>query len=311
VLYAHSDTVGIAGMAEPFSPSVRDGAVRGRGAYDMKGSLAAIMQVAAEVVARPSAGDLWLMISADEESDSRGAEAVLRELEHRRMRPNGCVVTEPSDLRLMLGHRGFATGTITTRGRAAHTARRDEGVDAIAMMARVIVSLEDLDERLHAQPAHPLLGHSAVVASLVRGGSELFTYPAECQAEFVWRTLPGQTQASLSAEFARIVDALRARDRRFEATLNWVRWREPILIDSEAPIVRVVARAAGEILGHVPSTCAAPWWTDAALIQAAGIPVVIIGPPGGGIHATDEWVDLTGLEQLQRILLKAVRAFCG
>lgn len=309
-LYAHTDTVGVAGMVSPFTATLRHGALHGRGAWDMKGSLAALMRVAAEVAARPNAGDLWLMIVADEESDSRGTEAVLRELARRGTHPDGCVVTEPSDLRLMLGHRGFATGTLVTRGRAAHTARRDEGVDAIAMMARVIVALEDLDARMNAEAGHPLLGHGAVVASLLRGGSELFTYPAECQAHFVWRTLPGQGQATLTAEVDRVFAALKHRDPRFEAELVWQLWREPMLTEEDAPIARAVGRAVRDALGHAPDVCGAPWWTDAALIQAAGTPVVIFGPPGGGIHTADEWVDLEGLERFENILLNVTRSFC-
>lgn len=311
MLYAHTDTVGVAGMSTPFTPKIDAGALHGRGAYDMKGSLAAIMRVAAEAAARPTAGDLWLMIVADEESNSRGAEAVLRALNDRRTRPDACVVAEPSDLRLMLGHRGFATGLITTHGRAAHTARRDDGIDAIAMMARVIVALADLDERLDAEPGHPLLGHGAVVTSLVNGGSELFTYPAECRAQFVWRTLPGQAKASLEAEFDRLFDALKQRHPRFDAAVTWRLWREPMLIDESATITRTVALALRDELGSDSTPCAAPWWTDAALIQAAGIPSVIVGPAGGGIHAVDEWVDLEGLARFERILLNVTRSFCG
>jgi len=311
MLYAHTDTVGVAGMAHPFTPSITGGALHGRGAYDMKGSLAAIMRVAVEVAARPNAGDLWLMIVADEESDGRGAEAVLGALADRRTRPDACVVAEPSDLRLMLGHRGFATGVITTHGRAAHTARRDEGIDAVVMMARVIVALADLDARLNAVPGHPLLGHSAVVTSLVHGGTELFTYPAGCRAEFVWRTLPGQTRASLEAEFDRLFVALRQRDPRFDADVVWRLWREPMLIDANAAIARAAAAALHDELGAKATPCAAPWWTDAALIQAAGIPPVIVGPSGGGIHSIDEWVDLEGLARFERILLNLTRSFCG
>jgi acetylornithine deacetylase len=206
----------------------------------------------------------------------------------------------------MLGHRGFATGVITTRGRAAHTARRDEGVDAIAMMARVIVGLEDLDARLNAGPGHPLLGHSAIVASLVRGGSELFTYPADCEAEFVWRMLPGQTRTALTADIEAIFATLKARDPRFDASLEWRLWREPMLAAEDAPIVGALRAAAGN-----PVECAAPWWTDAALIQAAGIPTAIFGPAGGGIHSIDEWVDLDSLARLESILLNVTRSFCG
>lgn len=311
LLYAHTDTVGVAGMANPFTATIRDGALHGRGAWDMKGGLAVIMRVAAAVAARPCAGDVWLMIVADEESESRGTEAVLRALARRGPPDDGCIVAEPSGLRLMLGHRGFATGTLVTRGRAAHTARRDEGVDAIAMMSRVIVALEDLDARMNAESGHPLLGRSAVVVSLVRGGDELFTYPAECKAQFVWRTLPGQGKATLTAEIDRIFADQRERDPRFEALLTWQIWRDPMQADEDALVARAVARAARDELGHSPDVCGAPWWTDAALIQAAGIPSVIFGPPGGGIHAADEWVDLEGLERFERILTNVTRSFCG
>jgi acetylornithine deacetylase len=183
-------------------------------------------------------------------------------------------------------------------------------VDAIAMMARIVVALEDLDARMHTGPGHALLGHSAVVASLVHGGSELFTYPAECEAQFVWRTLPGQSQATLTAELARIFAALKDRDPRFDAALEWRLWREPMLIADDVPIARAVAEAMRDELGKAPEVCGAPWWTDAALIQAAGIPAVILGPRGGGIHAADEWVELQGLERLERILLGVTRRFC-
>jgi acetylornithine deacetylase len=311
MLYAHMDTVGVAGMSSPFTATVRGGVMHGRGACDMKGSLAAILRVAADVAARPCAGDLWLMIVADEESDSRGTEAVLDRLHRNGRRPDACIVAEPSDLRLMLGHRGFATGTIATRGRAAHTARRDEGTDAIAMMARVIVALEDLDTGMNAGPGHALLGHGAVVASLVGGGSELFTYPAACQAQFLWRTLPGQTQAGVTGDIERIFATLKDRDPRFEASIVWRLWREPMLVNEEEPIARAVVKAAHEALGRTPEVCAAPWWTDAALIQAAGIPCVVFGPPGGGMHADDEWVDLEGLARFEQILLTVTRSCCG
>ena len=310
-LYAHLDTVGVAGMQDPFDGVVRDGTLHGRGAWDMKGSLAAIMRVAATIARRPCAGDLVLMLVADEEAASGGAEAVVRELASSGSLPDGCIVAEPSGLELMLGHRGFATGRIVTRGRAAHTARRDQGVDAIAMMAQVIVAFEALDARMHAGPGHPLLGHSAVVVSLVRGGSELFTYPADCEAEFVWRTLPGQTRAELTEQVERVFDAVRERDSRFHATLEWRLWREPMLGDAQAPLAALVSRVAHEELGCRPAQCAAPWWTDAALIQATGIPSVIFGPPGGGIHAEDEWVEIEGLERFERILLSVTRSFCG
>lgn len=164
--------------------------------------------------------------------------------------------------RLMFGHGGFTRGVLTTRGCAAHTARRDEEIDAIAMMARVIVALADRDEQLHAEAPHPLLGHSAVVTSTIQGGTELFTYPAACEALFAWRTLPGQIRASLTADLHRLFGPLKERDARFAADVTWRLWREPMLIDPDPPIARAAAHAIGDE-GGSPACRGAPWWTDA------------------------------------------------
>lgn len=302
LLYAHADTVGVDGMDAPFSGRIDGDRLHGRGAYDMKGSLAVIMTVAAAYARNPGPGDLWLAIVADEEHGSTGSEAVLREIARRGARIDGAVITEPSDLHLMPGHRGFATGTLITRGRAAHTARRDQGVDAIAMMARVISACEDLDVALNSGAPHPLLGHGALVVSLLQGGSELFTYPAECRAQFVRRMLPGETQAQLDQELHARFAALTARDPRFNVELSWQLRREPLLTALDAPLTRALSACAQSELGHAPDITGAPWWTDGALFQEAGIPAVIFGPRGGGIHAIDEWVDLPSLETLARVL---------
>ena len=82
-------------------------------------------------------------------------------------------------------------------------------------------------------------------------------------------------------------------------------------IGEDAPLVQAVAESARHVTGRAPDMCAAPWWTDAALIQAAGIPAAIVGPSGGGIHAADEWVDLDSLARLERILLEVTRRVCG
>jgi acetylornithine deacetylase len=294
-------------MDAPFSGRIVGDRLHGRGAYDMKGSLAAIMTVAAAYARSPGPGDLWLAIVADEEHGSSGSEAVLRQIARRGARIDGAVITEPSDLQLMPGHRGFATGTLITRGRAAHTARRDQGVDAIAMMARVISACEDLDLVLNSGAPHPLLGHGALVVSLLQGGSELFTYPVECRAQFVRRMLPGQTQAQLDQELRAQLAELARRDARFNVELSWQLWRKPLLTPLDAPLTRALSDCAQAELGRAPDIAGAPWWTDGALFQEAGIPAVIFGPRGGGIHAIDEWVALSSLESLARILDRLCR----
>ena len=142
MLNAHTDTVGVEGMADPFTPRVESGRMYGRGTQDMKGSLAA--QLAAVRALRAAGveldGDVIVAAVIDEEHKSRGTEAVVE-----RVDADGAVVTEPTDLELALAHKGFAWVDVETRGRAAHGSRPDEGVDANMHMGRVLARLDRLE----------------------------------------------------------------------------------------------------------------------------------------------------------------------
>src|SRR5712691_2171138 len=133
MLNAHMDTVGAGGMSSPFSPVVRDGRVYGRGAYDMKGSLAAIMLTARTARGLHLRGDLIVCAVADEEVASLGTSAVLE-----KFHADFGLVTEPTELRLCLAHKGFVWLEVETTGVAAHGSRADIGVDAIAAMGPVL-----------------------------------------------------------------------------------------------------------------------------------------------------------------------------
>src|SRR6266581_7199165 len=189
MLNAHMDTVGAGGMASPFSPVVRDGRVYGRGAYDMKASLAAIMVTAREAARLGLKGDLIVTAVADEEVASLGTSAVLE-----KFHADFGIVTEPTELSLCLAHKGFVWLEVETRGVAAHGSRADLGVDAIANMGQVLTGVLDLNERLRSGARHPLLGTGSIHASLIEGGQEMSTYPARCVAKLERRTIPGETE---------------------------------------------------------------------------------------------------------------------
>jgi acetylornithine deacetylase len=311
LLYAHLDTVGAAGMGLPHQPVIDGDRLLGRGALDMKGSLAVILSVVESCARSRLAGDLVIAAVADEEGSSLGMEAVLRRMAEIGCRPAAAIVTEPTDLKLCVAHRGFAWATITTHGRASHTALPGEGIDAIARMGRVLVALEDLDRSLHSHPAHLLIGHGSVLASLIRGGSELFTTPAECRIDLVRRTLPGQTAADVTDEIERLLSKLRARDPKFAATFELKLYRAPLEIPAASPIAAVLASSAERTLGSRPATFGAPYWTDAGLLAEAGIPTAIFGPSGEGLHSDVEWVSLSSLESLADILTDTTKTFCS
>jgi acetylornithine deacetylase len=311
LLYAHLDTVGTAGMDLPHQPAIDGDRLLGRGGLDMKGSLAVVLSVVESCARSGLAGDLVVAAVADEEGASLGMEAVLRRMARIGCRPAAAIVAEPTGLRLCVAHRGFAWVTITTHGRASHSALPGEGIDAIARMGRVLVALEELDRSLQARPGHPLVGHGSVLASLIQGGSELFTTPAECRIDLVRRTRPGQNAADVTNEIEGVLSDLRSRDPKFAATFELKLYRAPLEIEAGSPIAAALASSAEKALGSRPATFGAPYWTDAGLLAEAGIPTTIFGPGGEGLHSEVEWVSLSSLESLADILTDTAKTFCG
>jgi acetylornithine deacetylase len=290
LLNGHLDTVGVAGMEAPFEPRVEDGRLYGRGAYDMKGALAAIMLAATE--ATRLRGDVIVTLVADEELGSIGTEAVVE-----RMHADAAIVVEPTELRVAVAHRGFVGFELRTSGVAAHGSRPDLGVDAIAKMGPVIVALAELDERLQTGPHHPLVGSASLHSSLIEGGQELSSFPASCVLTGERRTIPGETVDQVEQEL---------RAAAGDAELRLIASRDPLPADTEHPFVELVGKVAeaGEYVGAL-------FWTDAALIAGAGIPTVLFGPAGEGAHAEVEWVDLASLDRVRDVVGRVAAEWCA
>src|SRR5207302_2136188 len=140
------DTVGAGAMSEPFLPRVEGARLYGRGAYDMKGSLAAAMLAVAAAAEDPPAGDLILTAVCDEEYASIGTSSVLR-----KWHADAVVVTEPTGLDICVAHKGFVWFEIESAGVAAHGSKPELGVDAIANIGRVLTGLQALDESLRSR----------------------------------------------------------------------------------------------------------------------------------------------------------------
>jgi acetylornithine deacetylase len=294
LLNAHLDTVGVAGMDRPFEPAVENGRLHGRGSYDMKAALAAIMLAGADAARARLAGDVIVTAVCDEEVASIGTTRVAE-----RYRADAAIVAEPTELRLALAHKGFVGFEIETKGRAAHGSRPDLGVDAIARMGHVLVGIEELDGRLRAEPTHPLLGSGSLHASVIEGGQEFSSYPERCLLKGERRTIPGESDAHVEGELRELLGDVNGEIRVVVA-------REPFETAEDAPIARLVARHAGD-----PEVVGVPFWADSALLSSAGIPTVVFGPAGEGAHAVDEWVDLASAERCTEIYAAVARELCA
>ncbi len=301
LLNAHTDTVGLGAMADPLVPRIEAGRLYGRGAYDMKGGLAACLVAAAEASRRGLAGDVVVTAVVDEELSSLGTQAVLERIP----RPDAAIVAEPTQMRVCVAHKGFVAFEVETRGRAAHGSRPDLGVDAIAKMGRVLVGLEALDRSLREQPAHRLLGSGSVHAGVVAGGSEFSTYPERCLLQAERRTVPGESLARVESELEELLDGLRQADDAFTGSWRVVAARDPFEVPAAEEIVRLLRALAGtgEPVGE-------SYWTDAALIAELA-PTVVFGPGGEGAHAAVEWVSIADVERCAGVLLSVATELCG
>lgn len=298
LLNGHLDTVGTAGMAEPFTPRIvgdrLTGRLHGRGACDMKAGVAALV-AAAEAAAADPAASLALALVADEEDASTGTESIIDHLAQTGLHPDACLVGEPTWLDLAVAHRGFAVVDVALRGRAAHSSRPAEGVNAVTHLGRLLGAVEAGAEDLAARPPHPLLGHGSLMATVVEGGTAPFTLAATAFATIERRTLPGETSADALAEVEAVLAALRAADPTVDAVATLRVAREAWEQDSGATAGAVAAmlmEALPSAGATAPGRVGAPYWMESALWQAAGIPTVVCGPAGGGLHSDVEWVEL-------------------
>ncbi len=305
MLCGHIDTVGVAGMSDPHTPRVDGDRLYGRGAYDMKAGVAAALIAARELARSDIAGDVVVAAVADEEHASTGVQQVLE-----RVSADAAVVTEPTELEVVVAHKGFVWAEVEVTGRAAHGSRPHLGVDAIVKSGPILTAIGELDVALADRP-HPLLERGSVHASLIDGGAEMSSYPARCVIGLERRTLPGETAADAEAELAALLDRCRAADPALVTEQRTLLVREPFEVAEDAEVVQAVRHAASEVLGAPPDIGGASYWADAAFIAAAGIPTVMFGPAGEGAHADEEWVSIQSTVDTARTLIAAGRRLCA
>jgi acetylornithine deacetylase len=307
MLNGHMDTVGAAGMPDPFTPVRRGDRLYGRGACDMKASLAAMVAAAAAFhdAGITPRGDVILTFVADEEYLSAGMDAVART-----WRAAAAIVTEPTALRVALAHKGFVWARILTKGRAAHGSDYASGVDAIAHMGRVLSAINALERDVLPRSVHRFLGRPSVHASLIQGGEGLSTYPPSCTLDLERRTLPAETPDDIRRELAGLLDGLRAADPGFQATFEITGSRPGLEIAPDAPIVQTLRDGCRRVTGRGPDDIGVAYWCDAAILAQHGIPTVVFGPAGDGEHAATEYVDVPSAVACAQILAETIAMFC-
>ncbi|MGE0321198.1 MAG: M20 family metallopeptidase [Polyangiaceae bacterium] len=300
LIASHLDTVPVDTMTiDPFDPKLEAGAVLGRGATDTKGGLAAAVAALAQVLSRGKLKrNVILAGQADEESGSIGAYDLIRELSGKR--PLWGIATEPTELRVVNQHKGVARVTVTAKGVAAHSSDPTQGDNAILHLCRGLLRLEALGAGL-AERRDPVLGPPTLSIGVVRGGHAPNIVPDRALALVDRRMIPGETEASLTAEFA---EALAGSPLSFDCHVE----KPPLGVPPDSAAVLACSEAL-EALGLESAPKHVAFGTDAGLFDHAGMPCVVWGP--GSIlqaHTKDEFLRVDQLEAATRFF---VRLFGG
>ena len=302
---------GQAWSSDPFGAQVRGGLLYGRGACDMKGFIAVVLAHAGQFAAAPLRSPIHIALSYDEEAGCLGIPGLLADLAGAGIRPDGCVVGEPTDMQVVTAHKGGRVYRCRVHGRAAHSALTPIGVNAIEYAARVITFIQDLSWREEEQGLRMEgLGvpFSTLSTNVISGGNGKNIVPAECEFFFDYRYVPGVPADRFIDDIRRYVaeqvePRMQARFAgagvELECTADI-----PALDVGEQDRITVLAKS---LLRPHPSAKVA-YGTEAGFFQGAGIPTVVCGP--GSIeqaHKADEFVSLSQLRQCELFMHKLVQ----
>jgi acetylornithine deacetylase len=304
----HLDIVGVEGMVhEPFSAAVRDDRIYGRGSADMKAGIAAMCAAAALGADSSARRQIVITAVVDEEYESLGTRALINDGITAEM----AIITEPTRLAICPAHRGFAWFDVHFTGRAAHGSRYDLGVDAITHAGLLLAELHRLEEGRQSAVRHRLLGRGSLHASTIDGGVGMSTYPESCNLAIERRTLPGETAEQALLEITDACARIRHVDPSFDARVTLKTAQVPSDVSEDSEVVRIVQRAV-EQERLEPTIEGMSAWTDAALLNAAGIPTVCFGPGDIGLaHAAEEYVPVREIEAATRVLTRIVTEWCA
>ncbi len=298
----HQDTVPVDGMViDPFGGEVRDGKLFGRGSCDVKGGMAAMLTAFARLVReRPAnAANVIIACTVDEEHTFLGVQRLME----KGIRADFAIVAEPTLLQIVDAHKGVVRWKVRTEGRACHSSRPDQGVNAIYRMGHVLPAIEAYADRLMKSAAHPRLGPPTLSVGRIDGGVSVNTVPDGCVIEIDRRLLPGEDPEAAWRDFHDYVTSKAKAPFICDPV-----WMACPALDSTTSgnLCKRLGTAIDAVEGR-HEVLAVPFGTDASSIAQAGIPAVVFGP--GDIaqaHTKDEWIELNQIDRAAEILYRFV-----
>jgi acetylornithine deacetylase len=302
VFECHQDTVPVDAMVvDPFGAKVEGGKLFGRGACDVKAGAVVMLHAFARLLQERPAGSARVLLcyTADEEHTFLG----VQELVKQGLKADAAIVAEPTLLNIVRAHKGVARWVVETPGRACHSSRPENGVNAIYRMGRLLAAIEAYAADLHARTPDPLLGPRTLSVGRILGGVSANTVPDVCRIDVDRRLIPSESAAEASADLKSFLSSFAGIDFPFELKESHTPC-SPLGTELNGDLVKQFGTAIDSVVGK-HGVQVVPFGTDASTIAKGGIPAIVFGP--GDIaqaHTKDEWIDLAQLEPAAEILFR-------
>ena len=308
----HTDVVPVDDQdwsSAPFTPEIRDGSLYGRGTCDMKSFIGIVVASIPDIVARPLAKPIHFAFSYDEEVGCIGAAGLVEEIGTRNLRPEVCIVGEPSEMRVIRAHKSMNVIRVDLQGVSAHSSLTPQGVNAIEYGAELIRFVRSVADELRASGPYDDafdVAWTTCSVNLVSGGIAVNTVPEDCSITFEFRSINSAGAADLLERFAaetnRIENLMREENPSASVTMHVSASVPPLETDANASAAALV-----EQWGGLPTDEKVAYATEAGMFASIGVPTVVCGP--GSItqaHAPDEYVTLDQLAQCEQFVRNVI-----
>lgn len=313
ILSGHTDVVPVDGQrwdTDPFKPVLIDGKLYGRGTCDMKGFIGVALGLLPSMQQAQLASPLHFALSYDEEIGCAGAPSMIAELTERGVNPDGCIVGEPTSMRVVVAHKGINAYQCCVRGHAAHSSLTPKGVNAIEYAARLICFIHDLAEKYKQEGPFDEafdVPFTTAQTGVISGGIAVNTIPSLCEFAFEFRNLPGVDAGPIYRQIvdyaqSTLVPKMRRTHAGADITFQKISTAPPLDAAEQAAITQLV-----RALRRDTATRKVAYATESGLFQAVGIPSILVGP--GNIeqaHKANEFVELEQLAQCEAFLQKLI-----